>query len=122
MVPVSQIAAPTPNRETAKTLEKNKNCRNAKAPLLSQEGGAEEVYLLLVAALVAGLTKQLAVLLLGHTLAALLDNGTHRISSLYSYPAEPFDSVATREYVYRYNRSGTHFRHRNTLRFGALPT
>lgn len=110
MVPVSQIAAPAPNSE------------NAKAPLLSQEGGAEEVYLLLVAALVAGLTKQLAVLLLGHTLAALLDNGTHRISSLYSYPAEPFDSVATREYVYRYNRSGTHFRHRNTLRFGALPT
>ena len=78
--------------------------------------------LLLVATLVASLTKQLAVLLLGHTLAALLDNGTHRISSLYSYPAEPFDSVATREYVYRYNRSGTHFRHRNTLRFGALPT
>jgi hypothetical protein len=29
--------------------------------------------LLLIAALVAGLTKQLAVLLLGHTLAALLD-------------------------------------------------
>ena len=43
----------------------------------------KEVYLLLVAALVAGLTKQLAVLLLGHTLAALLDNGTHRISSLF---------------------------------------
>lgn len=33
-----------------------------------------EVSLLLVAALVAGLTKQLAVLLLGHTLAALLNN------------------------------------------------
>ena len=78
---------------------------------------AKEVYLLLVAALVAGLTKQLAVLLLGHTLAALLDNGTHRISSLYSYPAEPFDSVATRGYLYRYNRSKTHFRHRNTLAF-----
>ena len=33
-----------------------------------------EVFLLLVAALVASLAKQLAVLLLGHTLAALLDN------------------------------------------------
>ena len=94
-----------------------KNCRNAKTPPLHTEGGAKEVYLLLVAALVAGLTKQLAVLLLGHTLAALLDNGTHRISSLYSYPAEPFDSVATRGYLYRYNRSKTHFRHRNTLAF-----
>ena len=72
---------------------------------------------LLVTTLVASLTKQLAVLLLGHTLAALLDNGTHRISSLYSYPAEPFDSVATRGYLYRYNRSKTHFRHRNTLAF-----
>ena len=59
------------------------NCRNAKTPPLRTEGGAKEVYLLLVAALVAGLTKQLAVLLLGHTLAALLDNGTHRISSLF---------------------------------------
>jgi hypothetical protein len=33
-----------------------------------------EVSLLLVAALVTGLAKQLAVLLLGHTLATLLDN------------------------------------------------
>jgi hypothetical protein len=33
-----------------------------------------EVFLLLVAALVTGLAKQLAVLLLRHTLAALLDN------------------------------------------------
>ena len=33
-----------------------------------------EVSLLLIAALVAGLAKQLTVLLLGHTLAALLDN------------------------------------------------
>jgi hypothetical protein len=33
-----------------------------------------EVFLLLVAALVASLAKQLAVLLLGHTLAALLNN------------------------------------------------
>jgi hypothetical protein len=33
-----------------------------------------EVSLLLVTALVAGLTKQLAVLLLGHTLATLLNN------------------------------------------------
>jgi hypothetical protein len=33
-----------------------------------------EVFLLLIATLVAGLAKQLAVLLLGHTLAALLDN------------------------------------------------
>jgi hypothetical protein len=33
-----------------------------------------EVLLLLVAALVTGLAKQLAVLLLGHTLATLLDN------------------------------------------------
>ena len=31
-------------------------------------------HLLLITTLVAGLTKQLAVLLLGHTLAALLDN------------------------------------------------
>jgi hypothetical protein len=36
---------------------------------VEQESGA----LLLVAALVAGLAKQFAVLLLGHTLAALLD-------------------------------------------------
>jgi hypothetical protein len=35
---------------------------------------ALKVSLLLVAALVAGLTKQLAVLLLGHTLATLLNN------------------------------------------------
>src|SRR5690606_39486058 len=35
---------------------------------------------LLVAALVAGLAKQLAVLLLGHTLAALLDDGAHTSS------------------------------------------
>ena len=88
-----------------------------KNPASPYRGRGEEVYLLLVAALVAGLTKQLTVLLLGHTLAALLDNGTHRISSLYSYPAEPFDSVATRGYLYRYNRSKTHFRHRNTLAF-----
>jgi len=33
-----------------------------------------EVFLLLVAALVTGLAKQLAVLLLGHTLATLLNN------------------------------------------------
>ena len=33
-----------------------------------------EVSLLLIAALVTGLAKQLAVLLLGHTLAALLNN------------------------------------------------
>jgi hypothetical protein len=33
-----------------------------------------EVSLLLIAALVTGLTKQLAVLLLGHTLATLLNN------------------------------------------------
>jgi hypothetical protein len=33
-----------------------------------------EVFLLLIAALVTGLTKQLAVLLLGHTLATLLNN------------------------------------------------
>jgi hypothetical protein len=33
-----------------------------------------EVSLLLIAALVTGLAKQLAVLLLGHTLATLLDN------------------------------------------------
>src|SRR5699024_5080009 len=33
---------------------------------------------LLVATLVAGLAKQLAVLLLGHALAALLDDRTHR--------------------------------------------
>jgi hypothetical protein len=34
----------------------------------------DEVVLLLIAALVASLAKQLAVLLLGHTLAALLNN------------------------------------------------
>jgi hypothetical protein len=34
----------------------------------------EEVSLLLIATLVASLAKQLAVLLLGHTLAALLNN------------------------------------------------
>jgi hypothetical protein len=34
--------------------------------------------LLLVAALVTSLAEQLAVLLLRHTLAALLDNRTHR--------------------------------------------
>ena len=72
---------------------------------------------LLVATLVTRLAQELAVLLLRHALAALLDNGTHRISSLYSYPAEPFDSVATRGYLYRYNRSKTHFRHRNTPAF-----
>ena len=33
--------------------------------------------LLLIATLVASLTKKLAVLLLGHTLATLLDNRTH---------------------------------------------
>ena len=33
--------------------------------------------LLLIATLVASLTKKLAVLLLGHTLATLLNNGTH---------------------------------------------
>jgi len=33
--------------------------------------------LLLIATLVASLTKKLAVLLLGHTLAALLDDRTH---------------------------------------------
>ena len=40
-----------------------------------------EVNLLLIATLVASLTKQLAVLLLGHTLAALLDNRAHTGSS-----------------------------------------
>ena len=39
---------------------------------------------LLVTTLVASLTKQLAVLLLGHTLAALLDNGSHEISSQFA--------------------------------------
>jgi len=40
-----------------------------------------EVNLLLIATLVAGLTKQFAVLLLRHTLAALLDNRAHIGSS-----------------------------------------
>ena len=44
--------------------------------------GTEATVLLLIAALVASLTKQFTVLLLGHALAALLNNGTHRISSL----------------------------------------
>ena len=38
--------------------------------------------LLLVATLVTSLAKQLAVLLLGHTLAALLDYRTHSVSSV----------------------------------------
>ena len=113
----SPLRIQNPAYKTQHIKPRPRNCRNAKTPPLHAEGGAKEVYLLLVAALVAGLTKQLAVLLLGHTLAALLDNGTHRISSLYSYPAEPFDSVATRGNLYRYNRSKTHFRHRNTLAF-----
>jgi hypothetical protein len=40
-------------------------------------GTAEQYCLLLVATLVTGLTKQLAVLLLRHTLASLLDYRTH---------------------------------------------
>ena len=71
----------------------------------------------------ASLAKQFTVLLLGHTLAALLNNGTHRISSLYSYPAEPFDSVATRGDIYTGITDpkrilGTEI----PLRFRALPT
>jgi hypothetical protein len=38
---------------------------------------AEQYYLLLVATLVTSLTKKLAVLLLRHTLASLLDYRTH---------------------------------------------
>ena len=37
-------------------------------------GKARNRYLLLITTLVAGLTKQFTVLLLGHTLAALLNN------------------------------------------------
>jgi len=40
-----------------------------------------EVDLLLIATLVTSLTKQFTVLLLGHTLAALLDNRAHNGSS-----------------------------------------
>ncbi|EGF58064.1 conserved domain protein [Actinomyces sp. oral taxon 170 str. F0386] len=39
---------------------------------------------LLVATLVTRLAKQLAVLLLGHALAALLDDGSHEISSQFA--------------------------------------
>ena len=39
---------------------------------------------LLVTTLVASLTKQLAVLLLGHALTALLDDGSHEISSQFA--------------------------------------
>jgi len=42
------------------------------------QAGAFCSALLLVATLVASLAKQLAVLLLRHALAALLDNGTHK--------------------------------------------
>ena len=62
-------------------------CARGKTPrILAVEPagcGAQKPYLLLIAALVASLAKQFTVLLLGHTLAALLNNGTHRISSLF---------------------------------------
>jgi hypothetical protein len=44
-------------------------------------GKARNRYLLLITTLVAGLTKQFTVLLLGHTLAALLNNRAHSGSS-----------------------------------------
>jgi len=43
----------------------------------SDAGHRDRERLLLVATLVASLTKQLAVLLFRHTLTALLNNGTH---------------------------------------------
>jgi len=47
---------------------------NARCRMATGNFTLNEVSLLLVAALVAGLAKQLAVLLLGHTLATLLNN------------------------------------------------
>ncbi|MDQ0095538.1 hypothetical protein J2T21_003440 [Paeniglutamicibacter psychrophenolicus] len=44
-------------------------------------GQARSRHLLLITTLVAGLTKQFTVLLLGHTLAALLNNRAHNGSS-----------------------------------------
>jgi hypothetical protein len=46
-------------------------------PQFDGQGHGRRGRLLLVATLVASLTKQLAVLLLRHTLAALFNNGTH---------------------------------------------
>ena len=50
-------------------------CMTRAAPI--QGGLVKSLVLLLIATLVARLTKQLAVLLFRHTLAALLNNGTH---------------------------------------------
>jgi hypothetical protein len=49
-------------------------CKNARHLERQRAFTLDEVSLLLIAALVASLAKQLAVLLLGHTLAALLNN------------------------------------------------
>jgi hypothetical protein len=54
--------------------ESVRGCRNARHLERQRAFTLDEVSLLLIATLVASLTKQLAVLLLGHTLAALLNN------------------------------------------------
>jgi hypothetical protein len=59
----------------------------------SQAGHGAIGRLLLVATLVASLAKQLAVLLLRHTLAALLNNGTHGTPL-----PEPTDRSANEQY------------------------
>ena len=54
--------------------ERAPGCKNARHLERQRAFTLDEVSLLLIATLVASLTKQLAVLLLGHTLAALLNN------------------------------------------------
>jgi hypothetical protein len=67
-----------PNRQGADVRTRPGNpARTTKCPPPWKATGISalfEVFLLLVAALVTGLAKQLAVLLLGHTLATLLNN------------------------------------------------
>jgi hypothetical protein len=55
-------------------VSKRHGCKNARHLERQRAFTLDEVSLLLIAALVASLAKQLAVLLLGHTLAALLNN------------------------------------------------
>ena len=54
-----------------------------------ETGPTGKTYLLLVATLVARLAQQLAVLLLRHPLAALLNNGTHRLPPIALAVAQP---------------------------------
>jgi hypothetical protein len=55
-------------------VSKRQGCKNARHLERQRAFTLDEVSLLLIAALVASLAKQLAVLLLGHTLATLLNN------------------------------------------------